>query len=282
MAGTPMSSMDARKMVRGVQIGAVALGVSAAALWALDVPGLKAEPIAKPSMDSPGAGVDAGSGGATGRPPSSRLPEPALEVATRLELARERAPAPPPAPPQIERPTEQPVAQNQSNWKFLGTMRAGGRTLAVVSIDGEQSILAEGRVLGEVEVVSISPAALTLREGGAERTLERAPREGSSVTWARMASNAPPASAGATPAIAGLPPGMQQALRERGIDPQQAQRMAELIRDRRGQGGRGRGMTPEARAAMERAAAMGARGGAEGAAGQAIRRGGPSDAEDQN
>lgn len=257
MAGRALSGTEARRIARGVRMGAIGLGATAAALWALDIPGLSTAPPAAPAVvetvlqvqgggAAPSGGANGASAGASAGA-TAAMPfgsDSALAVATRLEVTRKKAPPPvvvPDKPPQIE-VTHEPELVPKDDWRFLGTIRRSDGMKAIVSIEGVQAVIGPGqRFVGrEAELVEVTPESITLREGGAERRVGRAQREGSSVGWTKL-SGGPPATVptpGGAPGQgqAGFTPDQQAAMRQRGIDPNQAQRMRDFMRERRRNG----------------------------------------------
>jgi hypothetical protein len=263
MAGIALSGTEARRIARGVQMGALGLGVTAAALWALDVPGLGHTPAAAPEaviapvVNPGGAAPAAGSGSA----PSVFGMDSPLAVATRLEAARKKSP-PPPEP--VGQPEEthhkvEPETVLKDDWKFLGTIRRREGMSAVVSVAGQQAVIGPGQRLDghAAEVVEVTHDAIVLREDGTERRILRAERSGSSVAWAKLAGGPPQVAANAVGAVPGaaFSPEQAAAMRQRGIDPAQAQRMREFMRDQRrqrgGRDGGGRGSDGEQRQDMQ-------------------------------
>lgn len=264
-SSTPMGPGDAKKMVRVAQLGALALGVSAAALWALGVPGLGSGTLPVPSAIGTEPDAPQQSGAAPTR--VAFTSELAVDVAKRLDEARIKAPTPEPSTPTPDPtppPTPEPPTQEPTDWRYIGTIKEPGRTLAVVSIEGQgQVIVPEGRRVGKTELVEIRQDAITVREGEVEREIPRAERVSSVVGWLKLPTYQAPAGLGAVPA-AGVPGGQPgfsaeqiARMRERGIDPAQAQRMRELMREGRGRRGgpdggtRGGGRTDEVRRMQE-------------------------------
>jgi hypothetical protein len=237
MAWMTVSGAQARRYVRMAQMGALALGVSAAALWALQVPGLQEALPQKPEVP-PVAPVQ----------PIQRAQEgPALDsegvlgVAERLELGAriERAAAPVDAGP-----VEAPAAATAAQWKYVSFMRDGASMMAVMSHNGKQKILKPGRSWNGVRLVSVDEQKAVLQDDAGRHTIQRSERGAGSVEWRQMASNALGASAN------GRNPVLDQQMRYRGMDPEQAQRAREVMRqrfaDRRDGGPRGlAGYPPE-------------------------------------
>lgn len=254
MAGTTLSGTEARRITRGVQMGALGLGVTAAALWALDVPGLGHTPAAAPeAMIAPV--VNSGGAGAAAAPSSTTSvfgSDSTVAVATRLEAARKKSP--PPTEP-VRQPEEvhqkvEPETVLKDDWKFLGTIRRREGMSAVVSVGGQQAVISPGQALSghPAELVEVTRDAIVLREDGVERRILRAEKSGSSVGWTKLAGGPPqvaPNGGGAAVPGAGFTPEQAAAMRQRGIDPGQAQRMREFMRDQRrqrgGRDGGGRG-----------------------------------------
>jgi hypothetical protein len=229
------------------QMAGIALGVSAAALWALEVPGLayrdparpqvKGEPIAQPS-ETQEARFDR---------------ERTSDIAYRLDLGVKKAPAPATKverPVQPEPPPVEPIHAGPTV-VYIGPIFEGSRSLAVVSVDGRQRIVPEGRSIGSARIVSIAENQIELQdEQGGRRTVVRGERTGSAVSWLRNMPGAVPVAAvangqnarrggvampGGRAQASGFSPEMEQRFRERGIDPAQAQRWREAMRERQNQ-----------------------------------------------
>jgi hypothetical protein len=230
----------------------IALGVSAAALWALDVPGLAYRDPARPQLP----------GDAQARLPEAEEPrfdrERTSDIALRLDLGVKKAP--PPAKAEApEKPAPAPAASQTSGpvVTYIGPIYEGTRTLAVVSIDGRQRIVPEGRSIGGTRILSIAENQIELQdEEGGRRSIARGERSGTAVSWlrpsaggAQFAANMPGGqnigrrTAGVPTAnmqggrgqASGFSPEMEQRFRERGIDPAQAQRWRETLRQRENQ-----------------------------------------------
>ncbi|MFN0134059.1 MAG: hypothetical protein ACKVW3_16210 [Phycisphaerales bacterium] len=237
-----MHGAEARRLARTAQIGAVALGVSAAALWALDVPGVSSTPVNKPVMVEP-VKPELPTRVAAGDAPER---ESIAAVAHRLDEAVIKAPAPKvvaePEPPK-EEPAVEPTGPDI---QYLGPIFESGRTLAIISIDGTQKIVSAGKKIGSLTFVSADREKLVVEDAAGSREIQRKSRSDARVAWvSNMPSNTPMAAAavGAGGAAgnprAAMSPEVAARLRERGIDPEQIQRMRDLARERRRGGNNG-------------------------------------------
>ncbi len=245
MSKQPINGARAVRLARGAQIAAGSLVLAAVGL-AVGVPQLGDRPIPRPQVAAPVA-VAAATPSADGVEPVA-IDTP-IVLAERLEMGRKKEAKKPDPEPQTTTTTIVQQPPEPSDWKFLGMIREPGRTLALVSVDGTQAFVPVGSAIGDDELVDVTSKEITLRKGGVERKVPRAEKTSSSVAWVKMPTNAPPtpaAPAGIQPGVAPggpggpLSPEMIQRMRERGIDPAQAQKMREFFRDQRG-GGRNRG-----------------------------------------
>lgn len=247
MAQHLMSGADAKRYVRAGQLAAAVLAVAAVSLWALDVPGmdrLPPEPVVKPGESSePKPLVVA----------TARIDSDAVSgLAVRLDEAVVKAPPPPPPTPVTEAPPEAPAGPA---WAFLGPIFESERSLAVVSVDGHQKVLGEGRKYGETTLVSVSMDEIVIDGPGGRKTIKKSERApGLAVAWVKnLPTNTPgnPAAIAANMGRAqgGMSPEVAARLRERGIDPNQMGRGGGRgnfggpgggRQDQGGRGGRGR------------------------------------------
>lgn len=234
-----MHGAEARRLARAGQIGAVALGVSAAALWALDVPGVSSTPVTRPVVaeaPKPPAPPPSDAGTAPER-------DTILAVAHRLDVAVVKAPPPKPVePPKAELPPPEPDP-TVPEVAYLGPIIEPNRMLAIISIDGTQKIVCAGKKIGNLEFLQVERDKIHVKDGSGERTIERKPRSDTRVAWvSNMPANTPMpvaavGNAQAAQARGGaMSPEVAARLRERGIDPNQIQRMRDLARERRGGG----------------------------------------------
>ena len=245
MARMMITGMQARRYAIYGRTAGVVLLVAAGALWALDIPGINRDvPKPAPPAQQPGeqpkpqaaaAAVDA---------------EDVSAMATRIGLAAS-------VQAKVEKVPEGPVAEPKAptpDWAYLGCIREASRRLAMVSVDGHQKILAEGRKFGDTTLVAVNDDKITIEVGGESKTIDRGSRDGSSVAWVRnMSANAAPANAGmvtvggttAGTAPGQLPPEVRQRLQERGFqDPGQNNNNWRQNRGRGGQRGGGPGGGP--------------------------------------
>jgi hypothetical protein len=241
MAGTSISGGNAKKYANYARMGGVVLLVAATGLWALNIPGMQdmpqkpapaPEPIEKPKAVSAQESMKV-------------EPEQLTDAAYRLEIAWEKAEKP--AAPEVGTEPEPEPPSAGPEWSYLGPIKEAGRSLAMVSVDGSQRILALGRMLGETKLVGIDDEKITLETRGARRDVSRSARIGPTVAWIRgMQTNTPVGNGGAVVAqgqAGQMSPEVLQRLRDRGIDPSQAQRMREMGANgrNRGQPGNGNG-----------------------------------------
>lgn len=231
MARNTMSGADAKRYVLVGRTAAVALGVTAAALWALDVPGMSQLPP-KPEPAPVAEGATRQAAQETPRLDSSAI----ADLTERLDMAVVKAPP-------VEEVKNEPKIEDDPpsgpEWAYLGPIFESTRTLAVVSVDGHQQVLAEGRQFGDTTLVSVEPERITVSGPGGKRQVERNKRggAGANVAWLRnMPGNAPPPAAQNAAGANGMSPEVMARLRERGIDPQQASQFRQQMRDRRNRG----------------------------------------------
>jgi hypothetical protein len=161
-----------------------------------------------------------------------------IAIAERIDLAVKHAPAKVVEGPSTPATPPAPTPP----WLYIGCIHESDRTLAVVSVDGHQKIVPEGRSFGDTKLVSVADDGIDIEVSGVPQTVHRSERTGSTVAWVRnMAANAAPATAGVVPGTVGAPgqltPEVRARLAERGIDPNQAQQW----RQNRGRNGPGSG-----------------------------------------
>jgi hypothetical protein len=247
MARNSMSGAEARRFVLIGRTAGIALGVTAAALWALEIPGMGTLP-AKPEVKPPAAAE---------QPATIELAkldsDAVMGLSERLDLAGHVTP--PPVEPTIT--TAPPPPPTGPEWKYLGAIVEADRKMAVISVNDRQKILREGKSYGDTKLLSVSPEAIEIEGPGGKQRIDKSERRpGMSVAWlknlppntpaAGMANNAP--NMGANMAgnrganMAGqLSPEMRQRLTERGINPEETERWRQAMRDRRN---RARGADP--------------------------------------
>jgi hypothetical protein len=221
VAGKAISGSRARRNIRIAQTAGVALGVSAAALWALQVPIIESPLPVKPEIQ-PVAGPEPEPSAAAPSQPLDR--EGVLGAAERLELAA-----------RIQRPTETASgpaeattpAAAPNDWKYVGSIREPSRMLALVSRGGgkQQRLMAAGREWDGVKLLAVNESEIQIEDSSGRQTIPRAERNGPSVQWTKMASNAPAANPAAQP-------GMTNAAMAKGIDPTQAAAMRQALAEK--------------------------------------------------
>lgn len=248
MARPGMNGDQARKMVRIAQFAGLGLGVAAAALWALDVPGLTGALPAKPVV-SGGQGLV--------EPPKPVLivsiaNDAPLGIGERLEVAANR-PAVTTEPAPSTKPSSTTVESGHSTpWKYLGPIAEATRTLALVSIEGKQRIVSEGSVVkittppaegrpesvdyrASVEKIALDHMDIKEDDGRIVR-LSLEPRT-TKVSWLK---NMPTNVAGAGGAPGTLTAEARARLAQQGIDPQQIEATRRALAAQQAGNGRNR------------------------------------------
>lgn len=225
MAGNTISGGNAKKYANYARMGGVVLLVAAGGLWALELPGMQTLPEKPAPAPAPAEAT---------KPEAARQamkvePEQVSDAAERLEIAWVKAEKKPEPIEIEEKPDPTPAGPE---WTYLGPIKEAGRSLAMVSVEGSQRILAVGRLLGDTKLVGIEDDKIVLDTKGTRRDVHKSSRSGPTVAWLRgMPANTPMGSVGAV-AMPGQPgqmsPEVIQRLRERGIDPAQAQRFRDM------------------------------------------------------
>ncbi len=171
-----------RRYVRIAQVAGVALAVSAAALWALELPGVSSLPQA-PDATAPTAGQPIAQA-----PAPARLDSDAIALmAEGLEQARKKADKPKPD----DGGTPPPPPPDENDWRYLGAIEEPGRRFALVAIEGRQRVLRPGRTVGATRLLDIQPEAITVDDGSGPREIALAERTGPSVSWITMPGAGP-------------------------------------------------------------------------------------------
>lgn len=220
MAMNSMSGADAKRYVRAGQLAAVVLGVAAVSLWALDVPGmnsLPAAPVVNPAESKPAVPAAAA-------PTTPRVdPDGVAGLAMRLDEARVKEPV------VAKAPESEPVPEAPAGpeWTYLGPIFESDRSLAVVSVDGRQKILPEGRKYGETTLVSVAAEQIVVEDFSGRRTISKSSRPAQlAVAWVNQPT---PTGVPIAANLGGRGPG--------GMSPEVQAR----IRERMDRGGRGPG-----------------------------------------
>ncbi len=251
-----MSGSRARRYTLIWRGAAVGVGVFAAGLWAVQSPLTSPDVgIPPPATTEPaGPGGNAESEAASSAPDRQAI----ADAAGRFEVVFGRT-------PKVEGSEPPPVAPTiaaLAGWKYLGSIVEPRRRVAIVSVNGKQAVLAEGRQYEGVTVVEVKPDALVVNDGSKNTELSKQEKAGPSVAWVSptgggtgiqpmsgitthnglagtatvpggMTTSSNPANAAAFP---GYTPEEQAQLRERGIDPQQAARMRQRLQQQRERG----------------------------------------------
>lgn len=228
-----MNVIDARRYVKVGQAAAVALGLSAATLWAVDVPGLgkklPAQPVVKPAQTDAPRQAPA-SAKQLGR-------DELAAMAGRLEIgANVKKPEVKEEVAKTEPKPETPVTA----WTYLGPIQEPDRLLALISVDGHQKVLAEGRKYGETRLVSVEPDEIVTEDSGGRHHVSKAERGERRVAWlTNMPASAPPGigGVGQPGQGGGMSPEVRQRMIDRGINPDRAGRWQQRMNERNGRGG---------------------------------------------
>lgn len=233
MNRTGINSAEARRRVRIAQFAGLGLGVLAAALWAMDVPGLSRTLPAKPTVTDLAGGESA--------PEAPQVIRIAhgdnIGIGERLDIAANRPPVAAP-PPDAEITAPPTPAPTETPWKYLGPIEEPTRMLALVSLKGRQKIVSEGTELkimtpaaeGRPEAVEYAATIIEIKrehimveeDGGTKRKIML---EGKTarVAWVKNMPSTVQGTQGAVMASA-MSAEARQRLLAQGIDPGQAER----------------------------------------------------------
>ncbi len=181
MKHMPLSRSSAEKRARSAQIAFAVLGIGAIAVVALALPRLTAVPTLDEVRPKPPAAPQASGPAAK---PEEKLAINSQGISDRLMQLGNRPQAPEtPTSTGEEPPIDPPVAPPPADApRFLGVIRESGRFLAMVHVGGKQRIMAEGEEAAGVRVEAIGVDSITISESGVEKTLEKSPRSGGSVS----------------------------------------------------------------------------------------------------
>ncbi len=242
-----MSGSQAKRRVLAWRGAAGVLALFAGALWAVPTPLVSPEV----SIPQPAAGASGEPGPEVARPiPLAQLDGSAIEgVAERLNRVAGHADR-----VELPQPTQpaEPVALGA--WKYLGSIIEPARRMAIVSINGKQAVIPEGREHEGMTLVRVNRDRITVDDGTRRLDIPKEARTGSSVAWVTPGTpgagiggnvnmmNAAGRATGMTttgmpgqgdPAMAGFTPQEQAMMRERGIEPGQANRMRQRLQKER-------------------------------------------------
>ncbi|MCG3123890.1 MAG: hypothetical protein GIKADHBN_02319 [Phycisphaerales bacterium] len=177
----PLSRSVAEKRARAAQLAFGMLVVGALAVGTLAVPKLTQVPSLDevrpvPVAPPPRAGTsqepaDRGSVNASGI--SERL----MQLANHPKLIETPSDAPPDPGTVNEDPAPAP-----EDARFVGVIREPDRLLAIVHVRGRQRVMAQGEEVEGVKLLTITPQAITISEGGLEKKVEKGARSGTSIT----------------------------------------------------------------------------------------------------
>ena len=184
---------------------AVTLGVIAAGVLLIDLPGLGLPEAKVPSLDE-GETPEVAAPEVAGRPDIDFA-----GIAQRLSMVGNK-----PAVPKVEPATEvattppaQPAAPAEEA-RYLGVVAMGSSRMALVVKDSKQRFVKVGDQLGELTVREIRDASITLEGPGGRSVIDLAPKGAEVVTHT---SGAPGAAGGNPAAFAGNPAAAAMAAR---------------------------------------------------------------------
>lgn len=251
-----ISGSRARRQAMIWRGAAVGVGVFAAGLWAVQIP-LASREVRLPEPSAAPAGASTAGGVETEAPPLD--PQTIADAAERLNTVLGRVTKVTTTDPQNPEPTQ--PTPGIAGWKYLGSIIEPRRKVAIVSVDGKQAALAEGREFNGIRIVEVKPGGLVVHDGTRPLEMTKEAKSGSSVAWvAPGGGGSGIASMGAALNAAGMntnvvtngmaagtatqtAPGMEgyspeqlAQLRERGIDPEQAARMRQRLQQQRERG----------------------------------------------
>ncbi|MEY3231251.1 MAG: hypothetical protein RL689_1340 [Planctomycetota bacterium] len=181
---------------------AVTLGVIAAGVLLIDLPGLGLPEATAPSLDA-GATPEAAAPQAVGRPDIDFA-----GIAQRLSMVGNK-----PSVPKVDVPTEvattQPAtpAAPAEEARYLGVVAMGSARMALVVKDSKQRFVKVGDQLGELTVRDIRDESITLEGPGGRSVIDLAPKGADVVTQAAGAtggSGNPAAAFAGNPAAAAM------------------------------------------------------------------------------
>lgn len=241
MARTALNGQQASKYVRIAQVAGLALAATAVLLWIGGVPGMAIEDRPESPLVVQPPPADPAPDAATPDLTSADL----ADMVERLEMARVQVEKPAvvaqdtPDDPEQE---EEKIGDNadQPRWRYLGAIIEPTRRVALVSIEGRQRILAVGREIDGVQLLSVEPDSIVVSENGEQARLTRDERTGPSVAWVKMDSplDRPTLPAGST-AGASLQAEPEDAdgrrnlyRRQNAMDPQRAEQMRLMAQER--------------------------------------------------
>ena len=237
---TTLNGTRARRYSTYGRAAGIGILVCAGALWAVPLPGMNELP-AKPLPPAPPPAPEASpSAGAAAKIDADIIDG----TAARLDLAWAHVEKP--ATVETKAPEEVHEEPAGPEWTYLGPIHESDRTLAIISVDGHQKILAEGRTFGDTKLIGVEADGISVEVNGKPKHIDRGQRSSSTVAWIRnLQSNNPAARIAGVPGQpvvpggpgANLPPEVRARLAERGFPQDQGQNW----RGRGGQGGGGNG-----------------------------------------
>ncbi len=238
MMEATMSGVQARRYANYGRAAGIVILACALGLWAAPLPGMKELPV-KPAVPEPAQAAQQPAAPTT----IAKIDADAVDaMSTRLDMAVVHADKPKTT---VETKVETPVADpTVPEWTFLGAIHEADRSLAIISVESHQKILAEGRSFGDTKLVSVADDGIDVEVKGVPKHIDRGSRSGSSVAWLRNLQNSAPPTrviAGQPGGQPNLPPEVAQRLRERGITPDQMANWRNNGRGGPGGGGPGGG-----------------------------------------
>ncbi|MCC6426462.1 MAG: hypothetical protein IT435_06545 [Phycisphaerales bacterium] len=187
MKSAPLSRSIAQRRARSAQLAFGVLALGALAVVTLGIPRLTAVPslaeVAPKPAQSPTLDPNA-------LKPEDRVAVNSDAISERLMQLGNR-PQPPAPPPEESGPELPPPLPPADDARFLGVIREPGRSLAMVNVGGKQRIIAEGEQFGGIEVLSIAADAITVKEGGVEKRIEKHQRSGTAISTSAGGASGP-------------------------------------------------------------------------------------------
>jgi len=199
MARGAIHKRDAKRYLRAAKVAAVGLALLAAAMWAIDIPGVNRVARETVTVVSPNVPQRQ----AVVLRPVSLDREASAGLAERLELATSHKPAEA-APAEKTGPSTPTPAAGGPEWKYFGPIYDGMSVRALVSVKGRQRVMREGQQAEGATLQQIAAELIVIKDSSGEHEIARMGSEGTRVSWVRGAG------VGAVPGGgpgAGRPPG---------------------------------------------------------------------------
>lgn len=165
-----MHKAQTRQWIRRSQVGAAVLLLAAGALAMAPISWSSAPAVLKPRA-AVASGKSAASGAA--RTDMSSLAGSLGSVVMPMPL--EKPPTPP--APVTPAPPETPEEPKVTLWEYIGGIIGPSLRKAIVTVEGEQKMVAEGQEIGAVTVHAITADFIMIEEKGEERRIDRKARK---------------------------------------------------------------------------------------------------------